>query len=154
MIPVRASLCILVDFLRSKDARKAISVGNDARHVLGMLRVDEVNLAQLAQRAEVGQEILVAQGAHIVKVQVHIGNELDCAICRDALALEMLAYGREEAQPNLAVEHVQHGLVGRAGQHLVWLETSSTMRFAVGVGPMSDTSRDDFSAASPPDKVA
>lgn len=51
---------------------EAIAVGDNRRHFLGVGRVDEVDLGELAQGGEVLEEVLVAQVLDVGEVVIHV----------------------------------------------------------------------------------
>ena len=71
-IPIGPPLRKLIDLLRAKDAVEAIPVRDDGRQLLGIRRVDEVDLRQLPQRREELQEIGVLERLDVGEVEVHI----------------------------------------------------------------------------------
>ncbi|KUI56759.1 hypothetical protein VP1G_10881 [Cytospora mali] len=117
LVPVRPPLGKLIHLLGPEDAAEAVPIRNNDGHVLGVPRVDEVDLAQLAQGLEVGQQVRVPEGLDVIEVEIAVGDELGSALGGDALALDVLADGGEEAQADLGVEHLEHGLLGAADQH-------------------------------------
>lgn len=73
-IPIRSSLRKLINLLGAEHAPEAIPVGDEGRKVLGVARVDEVELGEFAQGGEVLGQGAVTEGGDIGKVVVHVAG--------------------------------------------------------------------------------
>ena len=75
-IPIGPALGKLQDLLGPKDADEAIRVGDHGGELLSVVGVNQVDLAELAQRAEVLQQVFVLEGGDecVVVVDVAAGR--------------------------------------------------------------------------------
>lgn len=72
LIPVRPSLRKLIHLLGAEDAMEAIPVRDDGRELLGVRRIDQVDLRELAERLEELQQVVVLERLDVGEVEVHV----------------------------------------------------------------------------------
>ncbi len=67
LVPICSPLGIFINLFGPEDTAEPVSIRDDGRHLLGVLRIDEVDLAELTQGLEVLEKIIVPQSPNVLE---------------------------------------------------------------------------------------